>query len=81
MPLLPWLGVMWWGVAAGRWLLAHRRAGSTARLPRAARRFAALGRWSLTFYMVHQPVLIGALLLRALGAALKRREVLRACPG
>jgi len=24
---------------------------------------AALGRWSLSFYMLHQPVLIGGLLL------------------
>jgi peptidoglycan/LPS O-acetylase OafA/YrhL len=24
---------------------------------------AVLGRWSLSFYMVHQPVLIGALML------------------
>jgi uncharacterized membrane protein len=30
---------------------------------------AALGRWSLTFYMVHQPLLIGAILAwRALRA-------------
>ncbi|NWG74303.1 MAG: DUF1624 domain-containing protein, partial [Rubrivivax sp.] len=25
VPLLPWLGVMLWGLAAGGWLLAHRR--------------------------------------------------------
>ena len=24
-PLLPWLGVMMWGLAAGQWMLAHRR--------------------------------------------------------
>jgi peptidoglycan/LPS O-acetylase OafA/YrhL len=31
-------------------------------LPRPLRALAALGRWSLTFYMLHQPVLIGLLL-------------------
>lgn len=62
VPLLPWLGVMWWGVAAGQWLLAHRRTWLTGALARPLAPLAALGRWSLSFYMVHQPVLIGALL-------------------
>jgi len=34
-------------------------------LPRAARPLAVLGRWSLSFYMLHQPVLIGVLWLVA----------------
>ena len=60
-PLFPWLGVMLWGLAAGRWLPRLRaRMGS---LPRAFAPLALLGRWSLTFYMVHQPVLIGAIWL------------------
>lgn len=63
VPLLPWLGVMWWGVAAGRWLLANRRSVLVGSLPRALRRVAVLGRWSLSFYMLHQPVLIGLLTL------------------
>ena len=61
-PLLPWLGVMCLGLAAGQWLLARRRTWLAAAVPAAARPLAALGRWSLTFYMVHQPVLIGAIL-------------------
>lgn len=67
VPLLPWLGVMLWGVAAGQWLLAqnpawlHRPAGAVARP------LAWLGRWSLTYYMLHQPVLIGVLM--GVGAA------------
>ena len=61
-PLLPWLGVMLWGLAAGRWLLAHRRGMLAGTLPRPLTALATLGRWSLTFYMAHQPVLIGALL-------------------
>lgn len=66
VPVLPWLGVMWWGLASGQWVLAQRRHWLTGALPRALRPLAVLGRWSLTFYMVHQPVLIGLL---ALGVA------------
>ena len=62
LPLLPWLGVVWWGMAAGRWLLERRRAGIAGAIPAAARPLAALGRWSLSFYMLHQPVLIGAIM-------------------
>jgi uncharacterized membrane protein len=61
VPLLPWLGVMWWGLAAGQWVLARRRNWVTDRLPPAFMPLAALGRWSLSFYMLHQPVLIGLL--------------------
>lgn len=62
-PVLPWLGVVLWGLAAGRWVLAHRRGWLAGAMPDAAAPLAALGRWSLSFYMVHQPVLIGALML------------------
>ena len=61
VPVLPWLGVMWWGVAAGRWVLAQRPGWMTGPLPAPARPLAVLGRWSLSFYMLHQPVLIGIL--------------------
>jgi uncharacterized membrane protein len=63
VPLLPWLGVMWWGHACGRWALARAPGWLAAPLPHGAGALAALGRWSLTFYMLHQPVLIGVLLL------------------
>ncbi len=63
VPVLPWLGVMWWGAAAGQWLLARRPQWLAGALPGAARPLALLGRWSLSFYMVHQPVLIGLLML------------------
>jgi uncharacterized membrane protein len=65
VPLVPWLGVMFWGQAAGQWLLAHRPARLSGALPAVARPLALLGRWSLTFYMVHQPVFIGILMLVA----------------
>lgn len=63
VPLLPWLGVMWWGMAAGQWLLRERAAFVQGPVPRAIAPLAWLGRWSLSWYMVHQPVLIGVLLL------------------
>ena len=61
-PVLPWLGVMLWGLAAGQWLLARRSAVLTGPLPGLLSPLAALGRWALTCYMLHQPLLIGALL-------------------
>lgn len=60
VPLLPWLGVMWWGVAAGRYLYAGGRL--SGRLPAPLKPLALLGRWSLSYYMLHQPVMIGALM-------------------
>ena len=61
-PLLPWIGVMWWGLAAGQWVLKNRRKWVTGALPAALSPLATLGRWSLSFYMLHQPVLIGLLM-------------------
>ncbi len=58
--VIPWLGVMWWGLAAGQWLLANHRAWVQRQVPAPTAPLQWLGRWSLTWYMVHQPVLIGA---------------------
>lgn len=66
VPLVPWLGVMWWGAAAGHWALRRRAHWFAASVPAAGRLLAGLGRWSLSYYLVHQPVLIG--LLMASGA-------------
>ncbi len=62
VPVLPWLGVMLWGLAAGQALLAGP--GGVLRGPVAGllRPLCTLGRWPLTVYMLHQPLLIGALL-------------------
>lgn len=59
VPLLPWLGVLLLGVGAGQVL---PRAWLARRVRAPGRGLAVLGRWSLSYYMLHQPVLIGALL-------------------
>lgn len=62
VPVLPWLGVMLWGLAAGQWVQARARGLVAGPVPALLRPLAALGRWSLSFYMLHQPVLIGLLM-------------------
>jgi uncharacterized membrane protein len=61
VPLLPWLGVMWWVMATGRWVLREQAqwlgSGAPARGGRKA--LVQLGRWSLCYYLLHQPVLMG----------------------
>lgn len=63
VPLFPWLGVMWWGMAAGQWLVVRSDGWLSRPLPRVVAPLAGLGRYSLSYYMLHQPVLIGGLLL------------------
>ena len=65
VPVLPWLGRGWWGVAAGQWLLTKTWLRQSRPLSGAGRQLATLGRWSLSYYMLHQPVLIGALMALA----------------
>ncbi|MCV2360836.1 DUF1624 domain-containing protein [Paucibacter sp. TC2R-5] len=65
VPILPWLGVLLFGFALGRWLLIHRASWCRADISPKLAPLALLGRWSLTFYMLHQPVLIGMLKLAA----------------
>lgn len=66
VPLLPWLGVMWWGLAGTqyvlkRWPQALQSPRALSAQPQWWRGLAFLGGWSLTFYMLHQPLLIGGL--------------------
>lgn len=55
VPVLPWLGVMLLGFVVTRVRPQLWQGG-------APRPLAVLGRWSLSFYMLHQPVLIGLLM-------------------
>jgi uncharacterized membrane protein len=64
VPLLPWCGVVLLGIAAGH-ALARTRFALLAPLDRAPRWLAWLGRHSLPIYLVHQPILLGALWLVA----------------
>ncbi|HEX6136147.1 MAG TPA: heparan-alpha-glucosaminide N-acetyltransferase [Casimicrobiaceae bacterium] len=58
VPLFPWAGVLFVGVAAGHWLVRTRFA-ALAPLGRVPAWLRWLGRHSLIVYLVHQPLLIG----------------------
>ncbi len=63
VPLLPWMAVVWCGTLVGaRWM---REAGSAPPWQAVGlwSALAWLGRRSLLYYMLHQPMLIGALWL------------------
>lgn len=62
VPVFPWLGVMWWGVAFGQAWLERAPVGP---VPNAPAGLAWMGRHSLAWYMLHQPVLYGAVALAA----------------
>ncbi len=61
VPVFPWLGVVWWGMASAQWLHRTQPAWLTRPLAKTPAALATLGRWSLSYYMLHQPVLIGLL--------------------
>lgn len=62
VPLVPWFGMVALGIAAGH-ALVRREFAPLAPLDRAPARLRWLGRHSLAVYLVHQPVLVGLLLL------------------
>ena len=72
VPLFPWIGVVLVGSGfAALWQHAQWRV-PTALMPvneRAPRWLLLLGTWALTVYLIHQPILLGAMtVLRKLGA-------------
>lgn len=62
VPLLPWLGVLLLGVGVARGWSPQAVARAPRPLGWLGQCLARLGRWSLSYYMLHQPVLIGGLL-------------------
>jgi uncharacterized membrane protein len=63
VPVLPWLGMALAGYLGASLLLGRARGVLAGPVPAALRPLAALGRWSLSFYMLHQPLLLGGLIL------------------
>ena len=68
VPLFPWLGVVLVGCGVGAlwgrrgFALAPPLATGWEAVPRAIRvTLATMGRWSLTIYLLHQPLLLGAM--------------------
>ncbi len=60
VPLFPWAGVVFVGIAVGQ-ALARASFRPLAPLVAAPRWLTFIGRHSLAFYLVHQPILLGAL--------------------
>ena len=59
VPLIPWLGVLWIGYALGQWIVKYRTHWFSGELKSNFRWLAVLGQWSLSYYLIHQPVLFG----------------------
>jgi uncharacterized membrane protein len=61
VPLLPWFALVCWGYAFGLWLQArsNKKGLNITFNPLVLVPLAKLGRYSLLYYMLHQPVLLG----------------------
>jgi uncharacterized membrane protein len=63
-PLFPWFGPVLLGLAMGRWWLRASSPGGSVDGGAAGRPpLRWIGRYSLVFYLLHQPVLVGLLLV------------------
>ena len=63
VPLFPWLGVILIGCALGHALYVKEWMREIKRVPRWMERTSVAGRYSLSFYLLHQPVMMGMLIL------------------
>ena len=62
VPMAPWLGMMMIGITVGQWALSRAHLWPLASTPtNALKPVQWLGRHSLAAYMLHQPILLGAL--------------------
>ncbi|MGP9820021.1 heparan-alpha-glucosaminide N-acetyltransferase [Salinarimonas sp. NSM] len=83
-PVFPWLAAVLAGVAAGRVLLDTGLRARVAALEvrgRLGRGLVWMGRWSLVIYLLHQPILLGALWPVALvvGESARAEQTASAC--
>lgn len=62
VPMLPWFGVCLIGYAVTKALIQHKSIDKLAKIQRLPRFLQWLGRHSLAFYLLHQPVLLGILI-------------------
>jgi uncharacterized membrane protein len=67
-PLFPWFGIALLGIAAGNAFYGERHPEAAKPAPPLAGGLAFLGRHSLFIYLVHQPLLIAALILLGAGS-------------
>ena len=65
VPLLPWFGVVLFGLATARTYPDLLRGGHRLLRVEPPRQLVWLGRWSLVIYLLHQPVLFGLVYLAA----------------
>lgn len=63
VPLFPWLGVILIGCALGHALYVKEWMPEMKRVPRWVERISIPGKYSLSFYLLHQPVMMGVLIL------------------
>jgi uncharacterized membrane protein len=63
VPLIPWLGVVWIAFSIAQWIIRNRKSWFDGELNSNLRFLASLGRWSLIYYLIHQPVLFGLVML------------------
>lgn len=66
VPVVPWIAAVLGGIAVAGLLRAHGGLERLARLQQRPNALSRLGRHSLVFYLVHQPVLIGLVYLTSL---------------
>jgi uncharacterized membrane protein len=66
VPVFPWFGVVLAGIVGGRFVAANRERIATWRPGGTSARWLSFaGRWSLLIYLVHQPLIVGAVSLAA----------------